>query len=207
MIAFGTGVIFKPLYASAREMLDVNLPINNGCSNFEVYIIFLLHDCTESCRDFFWRPFGTLLNMSIKIKVEDFQDWSGIFEEIKRQQNLKVFTVIAPDTAHFTLSQGKPKCLSSMSEPKRSSYDKLTRRVTVSGAVNQGHSSGKRLSLPSTSNSTNNVDAKKGAQDSRLTDAAKNLTEEQMALLYEDILKPLDVYSILKQRQSQMKIQ
>lgn len=38
------------------------------------------------------------------------------------------------------------------------------------------------------------------SQDSRLTDAARKLSREEMALLYEDILKPLDVFSILRER-------
>ena len=40
-------------------------------------------------------------------------------------------------------------------------------------------------------------------QDSRLTDAARKLSREEMALLYEDILKPLDVFSILRERRRQ----
>lgn len=149
-----------------------------------------------------------LLTMSIKIKIEDFQDWSGIFEEIKRQENLKVFTFIAPDTARFTFPQGKQKYRSSMNARRRS-YDITRRRATVWETVNHEYSSVQRLlRLPSASDSlANAVDAKKGEPDSRLTDAARNLTKEEMALLYEDILKPLDIYSILRQRQNQMKIQ
>ena len=40
-------------------------------------------------------------------------------------------------------------------------------------------------------------------QDSRLTAAAQELSNEQMVLLYEDILKPLDVFSILRERRKQ----
>ena len=41
-------------------------------------------------------------------------------------------------------------------------------------------------------------------QDPRLTDAARKLSKEQLASLYEDIFKPLDIYSILRQRRAQM---
>lgn len=81
-----------------------------------------------------------LLTMSIKIKIEDFQDWSGIFEEIKRQENLKVFTFIAPDTARFTFPQGKQKYRSSMNA-RRKSYDITRRRATVWETVNHEYSS------------------------------------------------------------------
>ena len=35
-------------------------------------------------------------------------------------------------------------------------------------------------------------------------DAARKLSDEEMALLYEDIFKPLDIYSILGQRRAQI---
>ena len=58
------------------------------------------------------------------------------------------------------------------------------------------------------SNSTPNlaIDADRDdllRQDSRLTAAARELSKEQMVLLYEDILKPLDVFSILRERRKQ----
>ena len=48
------------------------------------------------------------------------------------------------------------------------------------------------------------IDTDKLLRDPRLTDAARKLSKEEMALLYEDILKPLDVYSILRYRRAQM---
>ena len=44
-------------------------------------------------------------------------------------------------------------------------------------------------------------------QDSRLTAAALKLSKREMALLYEDILKPLDVYAILRERRKQQPFQ
>ena len=36
------------------------------------------------------------------------------------------------------------------------------------------------------------------------SDATRKLSDEEMALLYEDICKPLDIYSILRQRRAQI---
>ena len=40
--------------------------------------------------------------------------------------------------------------------------------------------------------------------DSRLTEAAKQLSDEKLMLLYEDILKPLDFYAMLHERQKKL---
>ena len=40
--------------------------------------------------------------------------------------------------------------------------------------------------------------------DSRLTEAAKQLSDEELMLLYEDILKPLDFYAMLHERQKKL---
>ena len=42
-------------------------------------------------------------------------------------------------------------------------------------------------------------------RDSRFTEAAKKLSKEEMELLYEDIVKPLDVYSILTKKRREMR--
>ena len=41
-------------------------------------------------------------------------------------------------------------------------------------------------------------------RDPRFTDASKKLSKKEMALLYEDIVKPLDVYSILIEKRKDM---
>ena len=41
-------------------------------------------------------------------------------------------------------------------------------------------------------------------QDPRFTDAARMLSKEEMALLYQDIVKPVDVYSILIEKRKEM---
>ena len=47
------------------------------------------------------------------------------------------------------------------------------------------------------------VDRETLLADRRFTDAAKNLSDEQLALLYEDIVKPLDFYALLHERRKQ----
>ena len=40
--------------------------------------------------------------------------------------------------------------------------------------------------------------------NSRLTEAANQLSDEELALLYEDILKPLDFYAMLHERRKKL---
>ena len=40
--------------------------------------------------------------------------------------------------------------------------------------------------------------------DGRLTEAAKQLSDEELALLYEDILKPLDFYAMLHEKRKKL---
>ena len=42
-------------------------------------------------------------------------------------------------------------------------------------------------------------------RDARFTEAAKTLSKEEMASLYEDIVKPLDVYYILTEKRREMR--
>lgn len=42
-------------------------------------------------------------------------------------------------------------------------------------------------------------------RDARFTDAAMKLSKEEMTLLYDDIVKPLDVYSILTEKRREMR--
>jgi len=60
-----------------------------------------------------------------------------------------------------------------------------------------------RKRMNSTPQPSPTIDADKMMEDLRLTGAARNLSKEQMALLYEDILKPLDIYFIFREREKQ----
>ena len=75
----------------------------------------------------------------------------------------------------------------------------------------EGKANSDKLTIPQRhvrSNSTpcSVIDTEELQRDSRLTDAALKLNDEQMMLLYEDILKPLDVYSILREQKKQMSL-
>ena len=60
-------------------------------------------------------------------------------------------------------------------------------------------------SAPCTTISEMNTNNPENLQrDPRFTDAAKKLSKKEMALLYEDIVKPLDVYSILIEKRKEM---
>ena len=61
------------------------------------------------------------------------------------------------------------------------------------------------ISTPCAINSeinSDNTDILRG--DSRFTDAARKLSKEEMALLYQDIVQPVDVYSILIENRKEM---
>ena len=48
------------------------------------------------------------------------------------------------------------------------------------------------------------IDRNKILNDSRLTEGAKQLTDGELALLYEDILRPLDFYAMLQERRKKL---
>lgn len=132
--------------------------------------------------------------MSIVINVENFQGWSEIFTEIERQRNLRIFTAIQPGNSNSHRHYGtKPRFSSMKVKGPAKRYEQACQtEMEVFGR--------KRLnSTPSPAISGKTVKFKL-QRDSRLTAAAWSLSEQQLALLYEDILKPLDVYSILNER-------
>ena len=182
--------------------------------------------------------------MSVTIDIENFQSWSEIFMEIKRQNNLKTFMFIEGGNNIAHHEERKPRSFSSM-EPKRanlqgdgldskqSEIDQVSfqeqqlRRhrygSTPSPRISDRHELYQNedqagpnrwskdllhLQPPIRKKSTPSA-ARKVARDdllchdSRLTDAARKLSKEEMTSLYEDILKPLDVFSILLERRKQ----
>ena len=145
--------------------------------------------------------------MDITINLEDFKNWADIFKEIDRQSNLRLFRVIEPDpaTVHCKEIEQKPKQFSSMQQEGVKHY-RQGRRASEREAIDHKRKEVvPRARLTSTPRSTIKISPDEVLQrDSRLTDAAKTLSKEQMALLYEDIFKPLDVFSILIERRKQM---
>ena len=143
--------------------------------------------------------------MSVTIDIEKFQtNWSAIFSEIQRQRNLKVFSAIEPGTAKIPKQQKqqrKPRC-SSVSEIES------TKQSFKQGSQDDKEANGlkRRMAQPRTRLTSTPCPTiendKLIQQDSRLTDAACNLSKDEMALLYEDILKPLDMYAIFRHQRA-----
>ena len=169
--------------------------------------------------------------MSITIKIDDFHSWSEIFLEIERQTNLKTFAAIAPDITNVDRQERRPRSLS-LNEPERKEVKEVNqkrcgRRKSIEPSSSsqmesqrthkeeRRRSEGEAIRRKRTrselqprariqSTPCPMIDADTWLRDPRLTDAARKLSKEQMALLYEDIFKPLDVYSILCQRRAQI---
>jgi len=151
--------------------------------------------------------------MSVTIDIEDFQSWSEILLEIKRQRSLKVFTAIQSGNTNVQPQERKPRSLS-MTEPRRTQCYKLRRQASPATessmlqrkAIDNKHSTLEvqpRKRMNSTPRPSPTIDADKMMEGFRLTDAARSLSKEQIVLLYEDILKPLDVYFIFREREKQ----
>ena len=150
--------------------------------------------------------------------------------EIERQENLKTFTVIESDNKIMHRQERKPRSFTMDEETVKllrgsrqdgtgQECSQIQQRQRLNSTpcrrTNSNNLPGKNLHqelIPCSgvqtharSNSSPNlaIDADRDdllRQDCRLTAAAQELSKEQMVLLYEDILKPLDVFSILRER-------
>ena len=126
--------------------------------------------------------------MSLCIDIEKFPNMSAVLKEVERQRNLRIFSAIAPDQTNIhkpltrTMSTSRPEALNKHHNAKRQASDPTNSR---------------RNRLSSTPCST--IDHWKPKFDGRLTAAAKKLSEEELRLLEEDILKPVDVFFVLRQ--------
>ena len=126
--------------------------------------------------------------MSLCIDIEKFPNMTAVLKEVERQRNLRIFSAIAPDQTNIhkpltrTMSTSRPEALNKHQNAKRQASDP---------------SNGRRNRLSSTPCST--IDHWKPKFDGRLTAAAKKLSEEELRLLEEDILKPVDVFFVLRQ--------
>ena len=141
--------------------------------------------------------------MSVTIHLEDFQSWSEIFEEIEKQRKMKLFNIIQPNPSAIHDREKKRK---SFLRPVQEG-----RRISFGGANKSSHKpAGIQPIARSTSSPccaiSDGINPYNLHNDSRFTEAAKKLSKEKMALLYEDIVKPVDVYSILieKRKETEM---
>lgn len=171
--------------------------------------------------------------MSVVINIDNFQSWSEIFAEIERQLNLKVFKVIEPGTVPSNRDTRRRRSGSLTTDLERPERLRSSERETISCKNNKVQFQASFISTPCPQLGYNKFQSEKidhercekqslkrlasgpcpsvdtqhtPLQDSRLTASARKLSKEQMALLYEDILKPLDMYAIMRQRKEQMEV-
>ena len=132
--------------------------------------------------------------MSVTIHLEDFKSWPEIFEEIERQRNMKLFEIIQPDPSTFQNREKERRALPQMQKERQFEFSvggKHGHKTTVARR--------RRRSSSSPCVMISDIQPFRVQLDSRFTDAAKTLSKEKLALLYEDIVKPMDVYSIFKE--------
>ena len=132
-------------------------------------------------------------DMSITIHLEEFQSWSEVFDEIERQRKMMLFEIIRPNPSAIHDREKKRKSLLEVPEGRRFSQSEMN-HLHPSEVEPRKRS---RSTLCTTISEINTDSPDSLQHDSRFTDAARKLSKEEMALLYQDIVKPVDVYSIL----------
>ena len=115
-----------------------------------------------------------------------------VLKEIERQRNLRAFDAIAPDTTTLNKKLRRTSLVMSKIEPPSTKRCNLGRQI--SDPNGQSRHRIYSASCPSTD------DGKPKLRDPRLTAAADKLSKEEMELLELDILKPLDVDSIVRRQ-------
>ena len=114
---------------------------------------------------------------------------AAVLIEVTKQLNLRAYEVIAPDTTTIAMSMAKP------TPTKQNNPGRQASNPTCAGHTTRPRT----LSAPCQLTNTD----KPKVRDSRLTAAAEKLSEEELALLEEDIFKPLDVYAIVRRIREQ----
>ena len=162
--------------------------------------------------------------MSLEFDIENFSNLSSILAEIERAGDARHVTI--PKSKNIK-EERKPRS-STMNKEQRRAFigtdleaatgykeERKPRSSTMLEPQKPKRSNfGRRASDPTGDTLTVVVpririrsappcpvfDRAKVQSDSRLTEAAKQLSDEELALLYEDILKPLDFYAMLLER-------
>ena len=137
--------------------------------------------------------------MSLVIDIDNLPDFRSVFEEIERRNKEarpRARTTIETNTTKISNQERKPRSFTVM-QPDTSKHSNLSRRGSdpTSDKLKETQP---RLRICSAPCPVVNRDKLK--DEPRLTEAAKKLSDEELTLLYEDILKPLDFYSILSER-------
>lgn len=135
--------------------------------------------------------------MSMVIDIDNLPNFSSIFEEIEkrnRENRPRAFTTMEPSTAEIYSQERKPRSCTVTQRESTKCKPNLGRRASdPTGSRLSGTPPRIRIqSAPCPS-----IDPAILKDETRLTEAAKELSNEELALLYEDILKPLDFYAIL----------
>lgn len=130
--------------------------------------------------------------MSVIIHMENFPNLSAVFQELERREKQKSLKPVQPEMTKIQKQQGQPQTLNvkQLQLSWRYHHRELNHLQCNAAQTRERM----RRSVCSLTDRSSIYD------DDRLTPAAKNLNEEQLALLYEDILKPLDFGSILHER-------
>ena len=139
--------------------------------------------------------------MSIIIHLEDFQSWSEVFQEIERQRKMRSFEIIQPNQS--TIHDRENKRKSFLEVPQKRRFSEGEKNHANPAKV---YWRARLTSTPSATISKINCNIPDNLQrDTRFTEAAKTLSKEEMASLYEDVVKPLDVYHILTEKRREMR--
>ena len=138
--------------------------------------------------------------MSITIQLEDFQSWSEVFQEIEKQFNMRLFEIIQPNPSATHVREKRRGSLLQVHNGRCFS-EREENHLSTSKVQPQKRS----ISTPCAISSDINLDNPDILQgDFRFTDAARKLSKEEKALLYQDIVKPVDVYSVFIENQKEM---
>lgn len=141
--------------------------------------------------------------MSMVINIDNFPNFSSTFDEIERRNSEnkenrpRASTTMELSTEIYT-QERKPRSCTVVQRESTECKPNLARRAS--------DPTGTRLTaapprIRIQSAPCPSIDRTMILKDEpRLTEAAKDLSNEELALLYEDILKPLDFYSILLTR-------
>ena len=135
--------------------------------------------------------------MSMEIDIENFPNLFSVFEAIEQKGE------------RFILSEGA-KQHKEERKPRSSTTTERQAAKRQSVGCRASDSTGQTLKVGQPRERIQSAppcplfDRVKIQNDSRLTEAAKQLSDEELALLYEDVLKPLDLHAILHERRKKL---
>lgn len=142
--------------------------------------------------------------MSMVIDIDNFPNFSSIFDEIERRNSEnkenrpRASTTMELSTAEICTQERKPRSCTVVQRESTECKPNLARRASDPTGMRLT-AAPPRIRIQSAP--CPSIDRTMILKDEpRLTEAAKDLSNEELALLYEDILKPLDFYSILLTR-------